>query len=70
MSVETPFKLPEISRQFIDDTYTDGDFRSVYKIILENEKHSKEILLNFEKDYPNSLKEENISAILEKAKQK
>jgi hypothetical protein len=63
-------ELPEVSRQFIDDTYIDGDFKSVYKNIRENEKHSKEILLNFEKDYPNSLKEENISSILEKTKQK
>jgi len=63
-------ELPAVSRQFIDDTYIDGDFKSVYKNIRENEKHSKEILLNFEKDYPNSLKEENISSILEKTKQK
>lgn len=63
-------ELPEVSKQFIDDTYIDGDFKSVYKNIRENEKHSKEILLNFEKDYPNSLKEENISSILEKTKQK
>lgn len=63
-------ELPEVSKQFIHDTYIDGDFKSVYKNIRENEKHSKEILLNFEKDYPNSLKEENISSILEKTKQK
>ena len=63
-------ELPVVSLQFIDDIYTDGDFKSVYKKIRENEKHSKEILLDFDKDYPNTLKEENISSILEKAKQR
>ena len=63
-------ELPVASKQFIDDTYTDGDFVSIYKKIRENEKHSKEILLDFDKDYPNTLKEENISSILEKAKQR
>ena len=63
-------ELPVVSKQFIDDTYTDGDFKSVYEKIRENEKHSKEILLDFDKDYPNDLKEENISSILEKAKQR
>ena len=63
-------ELPAVSRQFIDDTYTDGDFESVYRKIRENEKHSKEILLDFDKDYPDALKEEDISSILEQAKQR
>lgn len=63
-------KLSKGSKQFINDIYSDGNFESIYKIIRENEKHSKEILLDFEKDKPNDLKEENISSILEKAKQK
>jgi hypothetical protein len=33
-------------------------------------KHSKEILVEFEQDYPNTLKGENISGIIERAKQK
>jgi len=63
-------ELPAVSKQYIDDTYTDGDYESVYKKIRENEKHSKEILLDFDKNYPDALKEENISSILEKAKQR
>ena len=62
--------LPVVSKQFIDDIYTDGNFKSVYEKIRENEKHSREILLDFRKDYPNTLKEENINSILEKAKQR
>lgn len=63
-------ELPVISKQFIDDTYTDGDFKGVYKKIRENEKHSKKILLDFDRDYSDTLKEEDISSILEKAKQR
>ncbi len=63
-------ELPVVSKQFIDDTYIDGDFKSVYEKIRENEKHSKEILLDFDKDYPNALKEENISSILKMARRR
>jgi len=63
-------ELPAVSKQFIDDVYTHGDYERVYREIRESEKQSKEILLDFEKDYPNALKEENIGSILEKAKQR
>ena len=63
-------ELPATSKKFIDDAFTDGDYERVYREIRENEKQSKEILLDFEKDYPNTLKEENIGSILEKAKQR
>jgi hypothetical protein len=63
-------ELPAVSKKFIDDAYTDGDYERVYREIRESEKQSKEILLDFENDYPNALKEENIGSILEKAKQR
>jgi len=63
-------KLPEISKQFLNDLYSNDNFEKIYIEIRENEKHSKEILLDFQKESPNALKEENISSILAKAKQK
>ena len=62
--------LPDISRQFIDDAFDSGDYERVYREIREGEHQAKEILLNFDRDYPNTLKEDSIAAILEKAKQK
>lgn len=63
-------ELPVTSRKFIDDLYSGGDYEYVYRKVCESEKQSKEILLDFVKDYPNTIKEENIEFILEKAKQK
>ena len=40
------------------------------KMTAENEKESKEILLEFDKGYPGELKGENINVILEQARQK
>ncbi len=63
-------ELPLISKQFINDTYIDGDYERIHNEIRENERHSKEILIDFDNNYPNTLKEEDINSILEKAKQK
>lgn len=63
-------ELPEDSRQFIDDAFTSGDYEQIYLNIRENEKHAREILLDFDKDYPGALKEANIAVVLERAKQK
>lgn len=63
-------ELPEDSRQFIDDAFASGDYEQIYLNIRENEKHTREILLDFDKDYPGALKETNIAVVLERAKQK
>lgn len=63
-------ELPETSRQFIDAVFASGKYEQIYLKIRENEKHSREILLDFDKDYPNVLKEDNIAAVLERARQK
>lgn len=62
--------LPAISRQMIDNAFSDGDYEGVYTKIRENEKQAKDILLDFDKAYPGELKGENINAILEQAKQR
>jgi len=62
--------LPGVSKKFIDDVFESSDYARVYRDIRESEKQSREPLLVFEKDYPGELREDNISSILERAKQK
>ena len=64
------YPLPDNSLHFIDDAFNSGDYKQIYHKIRKNEQQAKEILLDFEQDYPNTLKEENITSIIEKAKQK
>lgn len=63
-------ELPAVSKKFINDAFSSGDYERVYLDIRESEKQLKETLLTFEKDYPGKLQEDNISSILERAKQK
>jgi len=63
-------ELPAISQKFIDDAFISGDYEQVYRGIRESEKQAKETLLTFEKGYPDELKEDKISSILERAKQR
>jgi len=63
-------ELPAASKKFIDDAFASGDYERVYQDIRESENQSKEILLDFEQDYPNTLKAENIDTVLEQAKRK
>jgi hypothetical protein len=63
-------ELPPDSLKFIDAVFSNGDYELVYKSIRESEKEAREILLDFEQDYPNALNEESIASIIEKARQK
>ena len=62
--------IPEVSRTFIDDAFANGNYESIYRDIRASEDESKSILLDFDKDYPRVLKEENIASILERARRK
>ncbi|MCL2051334.1 MAG: DUF6036 family nucleotidyltransferase [Lachnospiraceae bacterium] len=64
------YPLPKESLKFISDAYLSGDVGRLYHEIKGNEQQAKEILLDFEKDYPKTLTEDNTALILEKAKQK
>jgi len=63
-------QLPLSSQKFLSDIFINGDYEDIYNKIRENEIQSKNILLDFERDYPDTLKEENIESILEQAKRK
>ncbi|MDR1157825.1 MAG: hypothetical protein LBK75_05890 [Oscillospiraceae bacterium] len=62
--------LPETSTELLDAAFTSGDYEKLYRESRESEKLSKEILVEFERDYPNTLKGENIDDIIEQAKRK
>ena len=62
--------IPKNSRKFINAVFEDGDYETLFLQNKENEKESKNILLDFNKTYPGVLKAENIDTILEQARQK
>jgi len=63
-------KIPTSSLKFINDAFASGDYERVYREIRESEWQSKEILLDFGRDYPNELNEDNIGSVIERAKRK
>lgn len=60
--------LPELSRDFIDDVFNAKDLLTMYKKVRVEENTNKELLLEFEEDYPNVLKEDNLADILKNLK--
>ena len=63
-------KLPEISVGLLEKAFEDGDYETLYNRSREGEKEAKEILVEFEEQYPNTLKTENINIVLEQMKRK
>ena len=62
--------LPNISLKLIDDIFAESDYERAYNEIRENEKHARDVLLEFDRTYPGELKGESIDDILARAKQK
>ena len=62
--------FPEDSKPFIENAMKNGNFTDVYNSVKNEETDSKDILLAFQKDYPNVAKESNINDILESLKRK
>ena len=63
-------KLPEASAVLLDDAFKTGDYEKLYKLSRKDELEAKEILTDFDQQYPNTLKLENIDGILDRMKQK
>lgn len=57
-------------REFIISVLEQPDYTKLYEHYRKSENQSKDILLEFERDHPNSLNEDNINAVLEKARHK
>ena len=55
--------LPESSRAFIENVMKDGRFVELYEQTASGEKETKELLIQFEKDYPDVTRESNVDEI-------
>ena len=62
--------FPEDSKPFIEDALKNGDFENVYASVKNDEIESKDILIDFEKEYKGVAKESNINDILKTLKEK
>ena len=62
--------IPPDSITFIKETMEKNDFENAYQVIRNEEEHSKDILLEFQDDYPGVANTENVSTILATLKQK
>lgn len=62
--------LPEISKRLLDDIFNSGNYERVYEEMRELEKQNKEVLLNFNEEYPGVLNEANTNIIIEQARRK
>ena len=60
--------IPKTSREIIDAIYIDEDYKTLYKKFRDEEKESREVLLDFEETYPKVLNDSNIDDVLEEAK--
>jgi hypothetical protein len=62
--------IPETSKTLIKAAFADGDYEKLFLQNRKSEVQSKNILLDFDKDYPGALKADNIDEVLEQAKRR
>ncbi|MDR2536774.1 MAG: hypothetical protein LBC46_00555 [Treponema sp.] len=63
-------KLPEKSALLLEKAFADSDFARLYSQSRKDEKEAKNLLIEFEEQYPHALKTENIDSVLEQLKRK
>ncbi|MBO4838318.1 MAG: hypothetical protein J5493_02985 [Lachnospiraceae bacterium] len=63
-------QLPVSSQVFIQNVFQEGHFEQLYSQIVKDENDTRALLIQFEQDYPNILKQENAGRITEKLQQK
>jgi hypothetical protein len=63
-------RLPENSRIFIEAVYGKEDLQAFFRQCRELEQENKEVLVQFQKDYPGELNGDNLEDILKAAKAK
>jgi len=63
-------KLPKVSAGLLEKAFESDDYEKLYNLSRKDEKEAKEILIEFEEQYPNTLKTENIESVLEQMKRK
>lgn len=57
--------IPETSQAFIVNVMSDGRFRLLYEQIDQGERETKDLLAQFEKDYPGATNTANVDSIAE-----
>ena len=57
-------KLPEKSREFVEEILVDKRYVDLYEETKNKEKSVKDLLVDFQIDYPDTLKESNIDSII------
>ena len=62
--------FPEDSKSFIETAIKNGNFEEIYASVKGEEKESKEILIDFEKEYENVANASNVDDILKSLKAK
>ena len=62
--------FPEDSKPFIETAIKNGNFEEIYASVKGEEKESKEILIDFEKEYENVANASNVDDILKSLKEK
>ena len=62
--------LPEDSVKFLNDALSNGDYIDLYSIVRQEEAETKEILVDFQDNYPKVLTENNMDDILKRLKEK
>lgn len=62
--------FPEDSKPFIETAIKNGNFEEIYASVKAEEKESKEILIDFEKEYRNVANAANVDEILKTLKAK
>lgn len=55
--------IPESSKVFIENVIENGQYEELYDEILRSEKETKELLIQFEKEYPDSIQKTNVDKI-------
>ena len=62
--------IPETSMQLLNNLFHLKDYEPLYREIRDSETEAKELLLEFNSEYPNLLKGENIDIILDSLRRK
>ncbi len=62
--------IPDDSVSFIEETMKNGNYEKAYQAVSDEEKRSKDLLVQFEAEYPKVTNTENMNTILENLKRR
>ena len=62
--------LPDASKTFIERAVTDGNYEKLYQQVRQMEAENKDILIQFQEDYPGVTNSDNVNEILASIRKK